>query len=65
MRNPDEVARSYSSLPQAYRRGLLTKPSDDPVPAVRDMIDTINSNIRHFLKDKPSVMAFRLRVGNN
>ncbi len=66
-REPEEVVKSYlkrldlkSSLARAYWRGILIGAAEDPVPAIRDMVSTVDANIRAFLKDKPHRMEFAL-----
>lgn len=66
-RDPDAVARSLGevrdwlgSLPMAYRDGLLKATKAPFADACRDQVDTVNANIRHFLKDKSRRMDFKL-----
>lgn len=66
-RDPDAVARSLAekrdwigSPSAAYHDGLLAGTKASFRAACRDQVDTVNANIRLFLKDKPHQMAFAL-----
>jgi hypothetical protein len=67
-RDADEVARSYASridrptsISGAYLNGILMRPTPaDPVQVSRDFVDTVTTNIRAFLRDKPHQMTFDL-----
>ena len=69
-RNFDEVARSYatrqeSGIMHSFSNGLLltdtmNEDSKDPLKLASDICHTMESNIRHFLKDKPHQMEVRL-----
>lgn len=66
-RNPEATARSYFNrrygnitiLP-AYQRGILKRLDRANMDTARDMIETVNTNIETFLKDKPNQMEFKL-----
>jgi hypothetical protein len=67
VRNREETAVSYTKRYQngiirAYRSSILLKMPDtvDPLSVCRDYWDTVNSNIRLFLKDKSHTMTFHL-----
>lgn len=66
-RNPEKVARSWmevrdwlGSLPSAYRDGILKATREPFAATCRDQVDTVNANIRHFLKDKTHRLDFSL-----
>jgi hypothetical protein len=75
-RDREQVAASYAkrlwpgSIMLAYARGILLRRRDKPEHTVapplrslevaRDYVDTVNSNIRLFLRDKTRKMDFRL-----
>lgn len=66
-REPDAVARSLvekgdwiGSPTHAYRDGLLAATDASLVETCRDQVDTVNANIRSFLKDKSHRMDFQL-----
>lgn len=67
LRNPDLVAASFAerrdwvgSLPTAYQLGIMKKSTKPFLDVCHDQVDTVNSNIRHFLKDKSKTMEFQL-----
>ena len=64
LRDRDGVANSYcrrrlgrGSIIRAYSQGILYR-SQTTVEDCRDYYDTVNANIRFFLKDKTQVMLF-------
>ena len=66
-RDRDAVAASFArregyGIMKAYREGILLEgePDQTPLALAYDYIDTVESNITHFLRDKPHAMAFRL-----
>jgi hypothetical protein len=66
-RDPQAVARSYAQrwyigITKAYREGILEHKDEaaDRVAVAADYVHTVNSNITHFLRDKPHRMTFRL-----
>lgn len=66
-RNTDETAKSFSrrmgyGIMKAYRQGILLdgKPEQTDLQIARDYIDTVNSNIALFLKNKTQKMNFQL-----
>lgn len=66
-RDPEAVARSWTevrdwigSLPSAYRDGILKATRASFRDTCRDQVDTVNENIRHFLKDKSHTLSFAL-----
>lgn len=67
IRDSEAVAASFSerrhwigSLPTAYQLGIM-KNSPKPFSDIcRDQVETVNTNIQHFLKDKSHTMEFRL-----
>jgi hypothetical protein len=67
-RDPEEVAKSYAKRignPQGvafgYYNSILTRPkSADPVQVCLDYVDTVNSNISAFLRNKPNQIHVRL-----
>lgn len=67
MRDPETVALSFSrrvhwigSLAFAYKYGLLRVSSAPYIEACRDQVETVNTNIRHFLNNKTHKMEFWL-----
>ena len=56
------VKRSGFGIMQAYREGILMggQPEQSRPELARDYIETVESNIRLFLHDKPNTMSFRL-----
>lgn len=71
-RDPAEVAASYAArahqgLAKAWREGILVRhlrrpPVPPLIDACRDMIETIEANIDHFLRDKTHVLSMRLET---
>lgn len=66
-RNANDTARSFvrrypRSIVKAYRQAILmgSVERSDPLSVCLDYCDTVNSNIRMFLKDKTHKMEFRL-----
>ena len=69
-RDVNALVRSFSEradigILRAYRKEILQGPKDvmrngRVQDIARDMIDTVTSNIVHFLRDKPNTMNFRL-----
>lgn len=71
-RDPDVVALSLAdkgdwigSPTLAYRDGLLAATEAPLLATCRDQVDTVNSNIRLFLKGKSHVMDFRLEAASD
>jgi len=71
LRDEEATARSYlrrweSGIMLAYHGGMLQRLDDskltdaDRLEVCVDYCQTVNSNIRHFLRDKPRRMVFRL-----
>jgi hypothetical protein len=67
LRDSDCVANSHvlrysHGIMLAYRRGILRGlPHDsDPMAVALDYVDTVNENIRYFLRDKSHSMRFDL-----
>jgi len=66
-RDPEAVAKSYfkrrhrsiTILP-AYHHAILKRLDRITIDSARDMVETVNSNIKLFLKDKPNKMEFHL-----
>lgn len=66
-RDPEAVAKSYfkrrhrsvTILP-AYHQAILKRLDRVTIESARDMVETVNTNIEQFLKDKPYKMVFRL-----
>jgi len=55
------MKRSDFGIMQAYREGIyMTAHSDNLEKYAEDYINTVNSNIRHFLNNKTQSMGFRL-----
>jgi len=77
-RDREAVAASYASrfwpggIMMAYARGILMRRRDKPehvgsprhtaIDVARDYVDTVNANIRMFLRDKTRKMDFRLET---
>ena len=66
VRDPDEVARSHNrawhlplALNRAYADGILMSRGRDEATC-RDMVDTVNANIRLFLRGKTRTMTVHL-----
>lgn len=70
VRDTDAVAKSYSkrwnretSIVRAFGYGILKRQEheiNDPLEISRDYVNTVNENIRAFLKDKPNTLTFHL-----
>ena len=69
-RDPEEVAASYNSrwsisqsVVRAYRNGILMLPRhESDITICRDFVDTVNSNIEHFLQDKSRQLHIRMET---
>lgn len=48
------------SIMRAYAEQICMTSPSDPLAMCRDYVDTVNSNIRAFLKAKPNVMSFAM-----
>ncbi len=66
-RAPEAVAASFArradfGIMKAYRDGLLLEgePDQSALDQARDLVATVEANIRLFLRDKPRVLPFRL-----
>lgn len=66
-RNEAQVAQSFSgrswyqgSITRAYRCGILMLNKDPEADVCLDFVQTVNENIRMFLRDKPHKMSFHL-----
>ncbi|GAB6042934.1 hypothetical protein [Endothiovibrio diazotrophicus] len=66
-RERDAVAASFArragfGIMRAYREGILMEGEEgqDALELAYDYIDTVESNIAHFLRDKPRTMEFQL-----
>lgn len=66
-RDPEAVARSLSvrrhwigEITTAYRDAILQDTREPLLDTCRDLVGTMNANIRHFLKDKSHRMEFAL-----
>ena len=69
-RNPEDVAQSFAKragqgIMRAYRTDILLRskykgPYDPLISYCRDYIETVTSNIHHFLRDKTHVMDMTL-----
>jgi len=65
-RNTDNTVKSFMKrsdfgIMKAYREGIyMTNDSDNLETFVEDYINTVNSNIQHFLKNKTHTMSFKL-----
>lgn len=58
--------RDDYGIMKAYREGVLLGGEDDSSEDIaRDYIDTVESNIGHFLKDKSNKMSFTLESSKN
>lgn len=64
-RDTEATARSFNSrwhlkegIIAAYRDAILMGAEADSMAVCSDYVDTVNSNIRAFLKDKPNTMHF-------
>ena len=69
-RAPDATAASFArrgdfGIMQAYRDGVLlhADPQLAPLDLARDYLQTVESNIRLFLRDKPRQMQAHLETG--
>lgn len=69
-RDTIDTAQSYAKryrkgigITKAYRSGILSRVHSyvDPVKVCVDYCNTVNANIKHFLKDKPHCMSFELK----
>jgi len=66
LRDKDDTVNSFMKrtdfgIMKAYREGIyLTDSKTNLQVYASDYIDTVNSNIKHFLKDKTHTMNFRL-----
>ncbi len=72
LRNRDEVSRSYAKrlfpggIMKSYADGVLMprqyprQAAKDPLAIAYDLVDTVNSNIEMFLKDKPYQMTVHI-----
>ncbi|MEW7981972.1 MAG: hypothetical protein G8D58_03810 [gamma proteobacterium symbiont of Phacoides pectinatus] len=67
IREPDATARSFHKrremgIMRAYREGILLggEPGQEPLAIAHDYLDTVDSNIRLFLRDKRQCMEFHL-----
>jgi hypothetical protein len=67
-RDRESVARSYfartipESIAKAYQYSIMMSPGQRRLDFVLDMVDTVNSNIQTFLRDKSNWMPFRLET---
>lgn len=66
-RNSEATARSFNKrwhvkegIIAAYRDAILMGAAGDPMAVCADYVETVNSNIRAFLKDKPNIMCFEV-----
>ena len=65
-RNTEDTVASFTrrsgfGIMKAYRKGIyMTKHTDNMEQYARDYVDTVNANIRHFMKDKTHTMDFQL-----
>lgn len=69
-RNPEKIAKSYAKrwnretgIIRAYGYGILKRQEHqigDPLEISRDYVETVNSNITNFLRDKSKTMVFEL-----
>jgi len=65
-RNTDDTIRSFLrrshyGIMKAYREGIyMTDNPDSPAAFVEDYINTVNTNIQYFLRDKTHKMDFNL-----
>ena len=66
-RSPDRTAQSFNErwndrfgIISAYRNGILMGSDEDAMAICNDYVETVNANIRAFLKDKPEQMHFEL-----
>ncbi len=67
MRDEEETARSFAKrgnlrLMAGYRSGIYLEPEAEALDVARDLVKTVNANIRLFLKDKTRKMDFRLET---
>ncbi|HMQ47805.1 MAG TPA: hypothetical protein PKA00_10095 [Saprospiraceae bacterium] len=67
LRDREATARSFmqrwemkGSIIHAYAENILMGASGQGEDICRDYVDTVNANIRHFLKDKPQQMTIHL-----
>lgn len=67
-RDRDATARSFTKryqmgIIEAYRKRIISGGlSLDPMDVCRHYVDTVNSNIESFLRDKTNCMSFRLET---
>ena len=66
-RNSEATARSFNKrwhiregIIAAYRDAILMGAEGEPMAVCADYVDTVNANIRAFLKDKPNTMSFKV-----
>lgn len=66
LRNPRDVAASYAkrwehkhSLVRAFGAGISMKSGITPFEAATGLVETVNANIRFFLRNKPRRMTIR------
>ena len=61
------LRRADMGIMKAYREGIMLLPETQPVILKQaiDYIETVNSNIESFLKDKPSKMVLQLETIND
>ena len=71
-RDREETAASYAKrrdfgLMKAYREGLLLggEEGQGDLQLAQDCIDTVEANIRHFLRDKSNTLDFRLETARD
>ena len=66
VREKEQVARSYArrksfGIMSGFHNGILINAGDlEPLDIANDMIDTVQANIRHFLRGKSRTMECRL-----
>jgi hypothetical protein len=68
-RDPEAIAQSYNKrwhivvgIVPAYRTGIFKVPKETPIEVCRDYVETVNANIRSFLRDKTHVMQMALET---
>lgn len=71
-RDSNAVAESYAkrlwwegSIPRAYRDGILMLNQDENFDVCLDYVNTVNSNIELFLRDKENKMSFSLEKASD
>ena len=71
-RNQQTTAESFArredfGIMQAYKNGILLELQGEPSPQqlALDYLDTIESNIRLFMKDKTNTMSFQLEMASD